>query len=265
MSGQVDCVEIDVQDLPLLENITICKPRKTDDSLFGKIHCNEKQLNIHLYNVEVVKHKKVKHHTNTYSIVFLKVSKGVCKSFVDFDATCIELVRSNITNWFAKTFDENVIEEYYSPSVSICKSQGFMLKLKLQGSNDTLDNGKYDLVVGLKGLRFYKQRFIPEWEIVNVQVVGEDFLNSLQSDEEPSWEDEEDVAPEPTAEELQAIYNNIREKVDSTLLGLKEKYKSVKAKIHDLENILSELENNEKSIVVLDKLSERADNLCADV
>lgn len=263
-----DAIDVDIQNLNF-ENLTISKPKKTEDSLFGSMALDNNRLNIHYYNVEVMKHTKIRHLTKYYTVLFLKVSKTICKKMLEFDSHCVDQVRDNISGWFAKALDENVIEEYYTNSVSICKSNGFVLKLKLQGGDDILESGKYNLIVSLKGLRFYKQRFIPEWEIVGAERLEEDFLNSIVEDDDDVWKEEDTVEveslPEPTEEEMFQIVDGLRERISHDKNDLVSKYKSLKHLISQYKGLEDELDEfiNSKSTkyYILDEISEKLEQL----
>jgi hypothetical protein len=246
-----------------LDKLNVLKPRKTDDSLFGKITYDDGQLNMHIHNSQVIKHKKVKHLSKCYTVLFLKVPKNICKKIVDFDSVCIEQVKTNLGGWFTKALDENVIEEYYTSSIIVSKNDGFILKLKLQGDDDILDNARYDIIIALKGLRFYKQRFIPEWEIVNIKPVEDDFLNSLESDDDP-WQEElieDEVIPEPTNEELQIISDTLIEKIHKYLRQYSSDINSLQEKTSLLETLLTKLTENKHDVSVLDEISDQVEKL----
>lgn len=267
MAEIVDC---DVSSLEL-EKLLISKPKKTDDSLFGKISYDQHQLNVHFYNSVVVKHKRIKHLTKFYTVLILKVPKKQCKAMVDFDNHCIEQVKSNIGGWFSKALDENVIEEYYTSSVILSKNDGPLIKIKVQGCDDLLESTKYDLVISLKGLRFYKQRFIPEWEIVNLKQVEDDFINSIQSDEENTWEDElveDNVVPEPDEETLnqisEAILNKLNDNINTVLhkqRRYEQKIESTKQTISYFNDIINKVKNNRFNLSILDEVSNELDEL----
>jgi hypothetical protein len=258
-----DIIDTDIQSIDL-KNIAIYKPRKTDDSLFGKICYNDKQLNLHFTNLQVIKHKKIKHLTKYYTVLFLKVSKSICKSIIEFDNHCIDQVKSNIASWFSKALDENVIEEYYTSSIALSEKDGFYIKLKLQGTDDMLDCTKIDIVVALKGLRFYKQRFIPEWEIVNMKRIDDDFLNSIKSDEDDGevWQDENILdIPEPDEEELEDIYEELHNKLDDKFRIINKKYVKYASLVEEINCLLEKLKSNKRDLGVLENISNEIDEL----
>lgn len=261
-----DVFETDMFNIEL-SKLVISKPKKTDDSLFGKITYNDCQVHLHFYNIDIIKHKRIKQLTKYYSVIFMKIPKSLCQQMIEFDNHCIEQVKSNIGGWFSKTLDENVIEEYYTTSVIINNNEGFMLKLKLQGtSEDMLEPQKVDVVIALKGLRFYKQRFIPEWEIVNIKPVYDDFINSIQSDDENNiWQEEIDendsYLPEPDEEELTCIYNTLFNKMEKkykTLVKKQQKYTDLSEHISSL---IERLESNKHNLSVLENIDNLFDEL----
>lgn len=260
MLDMTERFDVDIDDLDV-QHISITKPRKTDDSLFGKMYQNTNdalsQLYVHLYNVEVVEHKKIKHLTKHYTILFVKIDRKTCRKFIKFDQHCINQVKANVSSWFAKALDENVIEEYYTTSVQLVnddkdKHGGYVLKLKLQGQEEILKPGFYDLVISLKGVRFYKQRFIPEWELTTADLMERDFLNSLQSDEEESsWEAEmieENIVPEPDIETLTMIHNDLSIRIHDFYNVISKKYE----KYAEKKNVVEELLQKVKDLSVTD-------------
>lgn len=261
----MDTVELDIASLDT-SKLCISKPRKSDDSLFGKISSDDKQVNVHLYNLQVLQHKKISHLTGYYTVLLLKVSKKLCNHFLNFDACCIEQVKSNMGNWFTKVLDENVIEDYYTSSVTISNTNNYVLKLKLQGDDALLDVGQYDFVFGLKGLRFYKQRFIPEWEIVQASHVEGDFMNSIKDndDEDDTWEDElveSGVIPEPDQETLSQIYDTIHNRLKEHERTLASEKQMVEEKVERVRRLMTELSEHPQNISELDRIGDHVDKL----
>lgn len=261
-------LDIDIQTLNT-KFIQINKPKKTEDSLFGKITYDDTTLNLHLSNIEVINHKKIKHLTKYYTVLFVKVKKPMCLRILEFDNHCIQQVKDHISSWFSKALDENVIEEYYTSSIHLSKTNEYIFKLKLQGSDDIIENGKYDMVITLKGLRFYKQRFIPEWELVTIQPVENDFLNSIDTDDE-NWEDqliEDNVIPEPDYEELALIKDNLEQQIVLKKNDIEQIYNRIRAemeetaeKLRHIDNLRSKLQNTNLSQSMLDELNNEFEN-----
>jgi hypothetical protein len=72
-------------------------------------------------------------------------------------------------------------------------------------------------MLALKGLRFYKQRFVSEWGILGVKPVEHDFLNSIESEDE-LWDEEEQ--PIPTDDDMQTIRNDIQAAIQEKSIKL---------------------------------------------
>ena len=261
-------MDVDVSALEV-NNLAISKPRKTDESLFAGMRYDGKKLALHFYNVDVINHKIIPQKTNPYSVLQIRVPKASCKKMLDFDANCIEQVQNNVSSWFTKSLDENVIEEFYTSSCIIQTSTpGFVVKLKLQGNDTPIETHmKYDLVIFLKGLRFYKQRFITEWELFSAKVLNQDIVNDFVSDTEDTekmWEMdfiEEDIVPEPDFETLQSIQENMQVTVKQALADAKQKYRAYSAHIKSLRDLRSDLGNERITVRELDRISEHVEKL----
>jgi hypothetical protein len=259
----VENFDVDITNFDtILSGLTISKPRKTDDSLFGKITFEDKGVNIHFNNLEVIRHKRIQHLNKFYSVLVLKVPKSMCKTFVDFDNHCINQVKKNIASWFSKALDENIIEEYYTSSVIVSKNDGFLIKLKLYGIEDLLDTKqRYDMMVTLKGLRFYKQRFIPEWDMHFLKEIDTDFLNSLQVDDENEdiWidNDENDLfVPEPDIEEIKTMYNTLYEKIETKYKQVSKKNEKYQRLHLEIISLLDKLKSNSMNLQVLENVND---------
>lgn len=264
----IDRFDVDIAKWEV-ESVRISKPKKTDDSLFGKIYHYEGKeqphsLSIYLYNIEVLDHKVIQHVSRPYTVLLIKVDKTTCRKFLSFDQHCIDQVKSNMSSWFTKALDVNVIEEYYTSSIQLSNKNAYVLKVKTHGSDVLLSKGHYDMVMTLRGVRFYKQRFVPEWELTSVERVENDFLNSLNTDEETFlWEEdliEENVVPEPDIEEIKMIRANISERVKKANEIIEHKLNKYSERKDIIMHILTRLEEIPMSDVVgLDKLVEELD------
>ena len=255
-------MEVDIREMKM-DSIVITKPKKTDDSLFGKIVYNDSTLRVFFPNAQVIKHKQIKHLSNYYTVLFVKLPKSVCAAMVEFDAQCTDIVKKNISQWFTKGLDENIIEEYYTSSVVVSKSDGYLIKLKLQGVDELLEPNRYDVVMDLKGLRFYKQRFIPEWEMVGVKHIDGDFMNSLQSEDEETWQDDQDDdVPGPDDEEITAIISGMDERLEGLLQKVRQEHAEIieqkqiaEENVSRIENIFRKWENSEKTLALVDEIN----------
>jgi hypothetical protein len=240
--------------------LAVHKPRKTDDSLLGKITYNEQDLILYLDNVFITEHKKIKHKDSYYSILVLKANKRICKKLIEFDQQCITHVKQNVGGWFTKLLDENVIEEYYTSSVSLDQN-GFIIKLKIQSSDTILLKGKYDLKLMAKGLRFYKQRFIVEWDIAEYKQLDIDFINGFEDDISETWElsDTDDITP--SCDDLDEIYNNLFNILKSKSDKINNNIATAQHQLDIINNYLETLKSNKYNIKELEHINDVIDNL----
>ncbi len=247
-------MEIDIRDLSFSQ-VTISKPKKQDDSLFGKItHGGEAALKVYLYGVHSIRHKAV----GEYSVLYAKVPRNVLRALAEFDEHAKEHVRENAARWFTKSLDENVIDEYYMSSMVTLPAEGTVAKLKLVAGDKPhiLEPGRYDLLLRVKGLRFFKQRFVAEWELVAVKRLGDDLVSSfVEDDEDDSSHDELEADGEsvmPTEDDLASISAHLQATIEARLAPLQ-------SEVARLLQLRSELEHNTKCVAVLDRIAEDLD------
>ncbi len=252
-------MEVDIRDLSFSQ-VTISKPKKQDDSLFGKItHGGETALKVYLYGVHSIRHKAV----GEYSVLYAKVPRKVLRALAEFDEHAKEHVRENAARWFTKSLDENVIDEYYMSSLVTLPADGTVAKLKLVGDKNAssphqpnlLEPGRYDLLLRVKGLRFFKQRFVAEWELVAVKRLGDDLVSSFLDDEDSSQEgelEEEGESAMPTEDDLAGISAHLQATIEARLAPLQNE-------VERLLKLRSELEQHTKSVAVLDRIAEDLD------
>lgn len=245
-----------------LDRISLIKPKRTGDSLFGKILYMGKEFNVLIYNAVVIKHKRVKQADTTYSVLLLKMPRRVSKHWLLFDKHCVESVKANMGSWFTKALDENVIEEYYTSSVALNDDGSYIVKLKLQGDETLLSPGKFNIKIALKGLRFYKQRFIAEWNILSSKSVDADFLNSIESDEEV-WEETEPEEIQPSQEELDAITADLSERIAKLEFDIKSAIDPLHKRLVSLAGLKNNLELGGNDLKALDQITEELEHLIA--
>lgn len=242
-------METDIRDLHT-GSLTIQKPKKHQESLFGKIVSeHDSAASVFFYNVRIVKHKRVSHHDGAYTVLYLKVAKDVLKKIAELDDFCKDHVRMNASRWFAKSLDENVIDEYYMSSIVMSPNDGCLVKLKLKNTEDLLKSMRYDVILAIYGLRFYKQRFVAEWEIGSVKLLENDFVGSYadNSDDDSDDDDGVDVA----TEDLNAIADDLLSRISIKMNSFDEKLQHLDAFYKQLSDPLVV-----KTVKMLDNISD---------
>jgi hypothetical protein len=249
MYDTLDAYEINMKDLDV-SAITISKPKKVDNSLFAKIKYKNNKLLVYIYNANIVHHKVV--HGYQYSIINAIVGQHLNAMFSELDAYVVDNVIENTNVWFNKGLEGGVVEEYYTPTVGIINrhSKTYGIKINVQNGIDQLSNGCYDLLVCLTGVRFYKQRFVPEWELVAANLVEDNFLN-----QEHVFDDDDVGSVGPCRDDLQEIADEMQHKTLEFLTAARKQKREIKAKLAKLERIYKELsEGNSVSSANLDRL-----------
>lgn len=231
---EINIVEMDASA------VSISKPKKLDNSLFAKAKYNNARLYAYVYRTNVVMHKFPSGYG--YSVLHVRAPPNVVGKFADLDAHIVNSVIANTHVWFHKGMDPGVIDEYYSPSVTVSGGSGTLIKIKLQCNMDPLIEGCYDLLLALKGVRFFKQRFVPEWELVAANMVDDCFLEGDDDESEgkgvESGCDEDDIVP---WEELHQMRLQIEKELDEAVVELTFKKRDVKRAISAIARMRKEL------------------------
>lgn len=246
---------MDILDISVT-SININKPRKQQESLFGKIFYQESEpLYAYFYNVRFLKQKHVRHHEGSYQIFYVKGNSSQTQKLAELDEFCKEHVKDNAARWFSKGLDENIIDEYYTSSLILSPADGLVMKLKVTGTLETFDDGRYDLLLRMKGLRFYKQRFIPEWELSAAKHVQGNFLDTLIDDSDNPYDDTE---VEVVGEDMHAICNELLHKIKDKLKIINSQIEQSLAEKQRLENGVKNLEDASipKTIRLLDEIAD---------
>lgn len=181
----------------------------------------------------------------TSSTLIIKCKK-MSQYMDELNERIMDIVRENSGSWFNSTIDDELIEEYYISTLQYDKKRGETLRLKVKN----IDEIETDIVqtscsieLVLKYLKFYKQKFFPEFEVITLTPSSTQdalFCSDSEHDEKDSNfdDDDDEEVPKPTYEEVQTIKND-------TLSKLTSKEKHIKCLIRDLE---------EKNIHILDAI-----------
>jgi hypothetical protein len=251
MCDSLGAFEINMKDLNT-SSVTISKPKKIDSSLFAKVKYNNNKLFAYIYNANIVHHTFLAGYQ--YSIVHAMVAKDVTAKFVELDAHIMGNVINNAQVWFNKGLEAGVIEEYYTPTVGLVNKVGPGIKIRVQSGIDQLAKGCYDLLLHFKGIRFYKQRFVPEWELVAANMLEDNFLNQEIVDDE----DDDEFGIAPCAEDLTAIVQDLQQQATTIASSLSAKKREIKKKLAMVAKVQNAL--NGADIVhteVLDQIHEK--------
>ena len=149
-------------------NMIINKPKKSDQNSYTCVISTKqkKTFSILLNKCNLVSLKD--------QYLYLKTSNSDLDTFFDINATIIDIVKENCGEWFNNNMNMDLVEEYFINTLVYDKNQGDLIKIKLiSDCKEVLDvNINYSLKLSLKHLRFYKQKFVIEFNIKDVEVLG---------------------------------------------------------------------------------------------
>jgi hypothetical protein len=136
---------------------------------FAKARYTDKDLRlyVYVYDALVVKHNL----SDDRSVLFFKTSADVQKTIASIDDYMVQSIIQNKATWFshAQGLEENMLEEYYVRSI-VCGGNGTIVKLKLKkdesDSQSGIQQGRYNFMMYLRGMRMHKAYCYLEWELV---------------------------------------------------------------------------------------------------
>jgi hypothetical protein len=182
--------------------ITISKPRKQENGTYeGKVYTDKKKhVKLHINNALVI---KVKSGNDNQNYMYLK-ERSIAKDLYDLNNQVVEQVKENCFSWFRIHLNEDLIEDYCSSCVMYDKKFGQVLKFKcLNDISNIPCETHVNVDITLVGIRFYKQKFVLEWNVEQVEQLCNMNISDLSDDD--SIVDDEYEVPCPDQEELATL------------------------------------------------------------
>jgi hypothetical protein len=278
----------DIHDLNV-DLLTLGKPSKADNSLFAKIRkLDRSRVYVNIPNATVVKRMVIDDASvPRYIALDVHVRSSINRVMTVLDEYLISQVTSNKSRWFSKGLDSSVIDEFYRRSVVTNSSAGTVLRIRLaspseggtgvqDGHGILGDSGRYDLVLQLRGLRFFKQCFMPEWELTFSKRVETTFLNAVLDDVEMMDDDDEVHQPidddqyascdaaAPTIEDLEVIIGDIRLRsrtLQDRMMKCHDHISEILRRLESIDDRLSSMETSRVSVVDLDGIEMELDGI----
>jgi hypothetical protein len=187
------------------------------------------------------------------------------KSFMDFmsdlNEYVIDIVKQNCEEWFNNNMSLDLIDEYYSNPMKYDKVYGYVVRIKHEG-DISQKQGKVNVRLKLNGLRFLKQKFGLEWDVVSVT---EDMKRGFEFDMVESEESMSDVAsdediPEPIPDDVSDIKNQYFTQLREIKKSLQTAHENILAEIAQVDDALLQIENAD-NFKVLSKIYDSIENL----
>lgn len=197
-------------------------------------------------NVSII---SIKDTSNT--LIIKSKDKETTKFMDDFNKMILKIVIENSPSWFNTNMDTDLIEEYYISTLQYDKQRGETIRLKIKNIDDIEEakemQGNVSIIVLLKHLKFFKQKFYPEFQVEVIETLDNvENENSLEmySDEE-YYADEEEL-PVPSYEEIMLMKEECMKTLRNHCNGLTEKLCEIEKEYNASFEKLTKLGNSEK-------------------
>lgn len=197
---------------------------------------------LRLDNVSIV---SIKDTSNT--LILKCKDKEITKYMDDFNHKILEIVTKHSSSWFNTNIDNDLIEEYYISTLQYDKKRGETIRLKIKNIDDieeAKDISEYvSIVLSLKYLKFFKQKFYPEFQVELVEALEDSSNLELYSDDEFYGDEEEH--PVPSFDEVMIMKEECLRKLRKKCDELTEKLCEIENEYNDYFEKLAKLDNCE--------------------
>lgn len=173
--------------------------------------------------------------------------KEVIQDICDINDEVIDHVKKHCSSWFKSALSDDLIEDYFSNNLMYDKTHGQVVRLKCLNDLSEVENDEcVTMSVVLKQIRFFKQKFVLEWDIDEIEGVDPCAIVDLDGDDESS--SDEDIVPvEEEIENIKAYAMNIlKERTDELVRELE--------RVRGLENKIAAVERLEEAVAVQDEV-----------
>lgn len=187
------------------------------------------------------------------------------RSFMDFmsdlNEHVIEIVKQNCEEWFNNNMSLDLIDEYYSNPMKYDKVHGYVVRIKHEGDICPRQS-KVNVTLRLKGLRFLKQKFGLEWEVVSfTQDTAHGFeFDMLEAEESASEITSDDDIPEPIPDDVSDIKNQYFTRLLEIKKSLQTTHENILAEIALVDDALQQIENAD-NLKALNKIYDSIEKL----
>lgn len=225
-----------------IDDMVVGKARKKEGYYICPIGCEERKVPF-VISLNKAKIVTVKETSNT---LVLKCKDAAATRFMDeLNERIIDEVRTNSSTWFNSSIDNDLIDEYYISTLQYDRKQGETIRIKCTNLEDieagTAKLANLQIVLTLKHLKFFKQKFFAEFQVEGIESVasGSGFVDD--DDEDCFVEDE---CPLPSYDEVMAIKQEtlakmgaVRAQIATELDQLSIKNEQVKSFVKNLEMV----------------------------
>jgi hypothetical protein len=190
------------------------KPKKNANGTYdGMIYKNSKKEHVQLSisNAKVVKTRL--HNSDWYLYI---QHPSIAKQVSSINSEVIQIVKENCGSWFKSSLSDELIEDYFTSNIIYDKEMGQVIRFKCLNDISDLEQNVYvNVEMTLKKIRFFKQKFVIEWDIEEIEVMDQCAIIDLNEIEEL-----EDI-PVPLVEEIEALKTTYKTHMEKKISGVK--------------------------------------------
>lgn len=222
-----------------IANLEFSKAKKKE----GFYICPVKDtFTLRLDNVSIV---SIKDTSNT--LILKCKDKEITKYMDDFNHKILEIVIKQSSSWFNTNIDNDLIEEYYISTLQYDKKRGETIRLKIKNIDDIEEakdiNEYVSIVLSLKYLKFFKQKFYPEFQVELVEALEDSSNLEMYSDDEFYGDEEEH--PVPSFEEVMMMKEECLRTLRNKCDELTQKLCQIETEYNENFEKLAKLDNCE--------------------
>ena len=247
------------------DHIKIVKPKKCIDNgtYEGKIYIQnntgkKKDIVLQIQNINIIS-KKVS-QKDLYICLRYKNSadkkskRELIDKICDINSKVLQYVKDNCASWFRNTITDDLIEDYYSNIISYDKTLGQIYKFKLINPSDSIDdsilNKLVNIKIKLRNIRFFKQKFVLEWIVEEIEILQD--TETFDTCDDDALSDNEDI-PYPLQEDICNLKKEYTCKLMEHIKRLDRERSEFQEAIHSISGAME--------FSILSKILEDIDNM----
>lgn len=170
--------------------------------------------------------------------IYIKHNKHSAKEVSAIQDDVLKIVKENCNNWFKTNLNDDLIEDYLDQNIIYEKEVGQIFRLKCINDISALSsNTSVNILLTLRHIRFYKQKFVLEWEVEEAEIM--DHIHPLVDDDTEN--DDEDDIPVPCLEDIVSLKQQYEKDVHLRMAALEQDIIVRKEKKQALGDLLEKI------------------------
>ena len=153
----------------------------------------------------------------------------------DINQNVLDIVKAQCSSWFKTSLTDDMIDDYFVNNIMYDSKKGKYIKIKcVNDISEVPVNVMVNLQISLQYIRFYKQQFVLEWVIDEVEII--DGTTSTEHEDEV-----DDDIPGPTEDDIHDIKARIRKSSQCVLDMIHQKTVALQKYKDSISNRLAEI------------------------